>query len=403
MNFDSLFKELVESLKNDDIDKIEILIDKIVKYIVDNYFLDLQEKNFKIVHVIPSDIEKLGQSSFMFALGNSLNYSKELILYYKEKIKELLKTKEYENNQDYYNDVTFAMYLINSIFHELCHCRQYINFKNKFDSQTYINSLCYALRYPYFGVKGDSPAIKYLDQFIEGEAYGFGVKSMLSLCCNYMEKYNVPQTTQIDNFYIYNTTFHEAIYYLDKIPFVKTENGFHDIYTYSSRLLSKIDSKRRKSLISSFPLITFGINDEEQECKQKNPYELTKQYFDKEYITTDTKDSDLILDSYVYLLIPQLNIEVYNNLCQSFGKENIQIMMVKLSNKIDEMLLLYEDCYIKSIERVKKIIKKANHSLLQDIDEKYVEDKFNTAVSYLKRYKEIVNSLTIENRVTHTR
>ena len=47
-------------------------------------------------------------------------------------------------------------------------------------------------------------------------------------------------------------------------------------------------------------------------------------------------------------------------------------MMVKLSNKIDEMLLLYEDCYRKSLERVKIIIKKANHSLLQDVDEKYV-------------------------------
>lgn len=130
--------------------------------------------NYKIKHISMIGVNKTG--GFMYTLDDTLNYSVDYVLDIKRKI---IETKNSFDN--YYNDIPFSMFLIDTVAHELCHCNQYQDNKNGIlTEQTYLNSLCIALN--HFG------KIQYLDKSFEGDAYGNGVALMRKLCSeNYIK------------------------------------------------------------------------------------------------------------------------------------------------------------------------------------------------------------------------
>ena len=228
--FDNLVYEISKSNGNNS--SLSNIIDDII-----NYFNKVMGKSFKINHVTQEELSKTGQKAFMYATNDVINYSGEMI----RNIQNQLKNTKVANYNPDYNDVTYAMFLIDSIAHELCHCNQYVDDINGImTEQTYLNSLCFAL--------GHYGKVEYLDNSYEGDAYGNGVAIMRSLCSeetlkksNYIETYKKQMAGW--NFFKKNSIFHEAIYYLNKINFMHTKRGFNNIIIYEDNNLSLLSKK----------------------------------------------------------------------------------------------------------------------------------------------------------------
>lgn len=389
--FEKIFDKLVSSIVDKDKNRIQQVIEEVILY-----FNKIMNKNYKIKHVSMKSVNEIGDSAFMYALDDSLNYSVDHILNIQRKI---IETKKDFNND--YNDVTFSMYLINTIAHELCHCNQYLDNKNGvLNEQTYLNSLCMSIN--YFG------KIEYLDKSYEGEAYGNGVAIMRELCSENNiknKKYRQEYKKQLlgFNFFTKNIMYHEAVYYINKIPFLITKRGFNDIFIYGSNYIAtNIDNKTRAAVIKRYPLASIGIEEIDGKGRLKTPDELMEQYFNR-YIKYNGKiiaisqiEKRVLEDIYIYLLLPLLTIEIYNNLCIKYGSDQMDNFMMNLSNKINEKIVLYNNYYENSKVRISKI-RKVDNKILQNIDEKYAKNKYNASITYLKYYKKIIENLLSKN------
>ena len=390
MNFNQIFENLVRSIEKKDKKGLVTAIDDITKFIS-----KLMNQNFKTKNIDTESITKISQNSYMYSVGDTVYYSPELIFQTKEKI---LNTNKYKKNNDYYNDVIFAIHIVNGIAHELCHCKQYLEFKYRcMNKQIYLNSLSFIM-YNYYQIS------YYLDSSHEGEAYGFGVKQMMDLINKYISNQDYlkqyMKASKNFSFLSYNTKFHEAISFLNEIPFMKSKNDnkFYDIYTYASKYIANLPSEKRMPLINEYQTIMIGIQEKNQKCRLKNPEELIFQYLNKRLIYKDSKypltDSatESLLSSYVYLLIPQLNENTYNNLCQKFGINNMENIMLKLYQKIDRYISIYNNAYFYSKPRINYLLQQKG-DILQNIDETYAKTKYETALAYLNQYKNTITKL----------
>ena len=196
VNFRELFKKLVGAVSSNDDIYLEKAIDDIVRYIN-----KVMGKEFKLKHVTEEEVLKTGNTAFMYALGNSFCYSSKMIRNIQGKLK-IFKSKDYN---PMYNDVTYAMYLVNAIGHELCHCNQYNDYKTgMLSEQNYLNSLCYA--FGYYDNK-----VNYFDRSFEGEAFGNGVYIMKYLCNEGMLSdlgYLTLYKEQLSKFTFFSKLFH---------------------------------------------------------------------------------------------------------------------------------------------------------------------------------------------------
>lgn len=59
--------------------------------------------------------------------------------------------------------------------------------------------------------------------------------------------------------------------------------------------------------------------------------------------------------------------------------------MMSLKENINKKITLYNAAYQNSLDRIKKI-RATDQTILQNIDEKYAENKYNAAMIYLKEY-----------------
>ena len=381
-NFSNLFDRLVSELKNTNgsDNNLYAVLDGIIDFINKE-----MRTNFKIKHISADDLLKVGQTTFMFATDDIVNYSARMIRKYQNDIKTK-KRSEYSLD---YNDVTYAMFLIDTIAHELSHCNQYVDGLNGIISeQSYFNALCFALN--------TFKKVEYLDNSYEGEAYGNGIALTRKLTSAsylnnpvYVDIYNRQMSGF--NFFRINSLFHETIYYLNKIPFMSTKRGFNDIVIYANYNLSLLDSKKVASILKMYPLISIGLENENGKVRMKTPFELMAQYFGG-YIKYGTNKSFIndserlsLIDIYVYLLMGQLTSDIYNDLCIKHGKDKMDSFMLSLKNNINKKLILYEACYKEALKRI-KIIRPRNKDILQNVDEKYAKAKYDTAIIYLKEY-----------------
>lgn len=381
--FDKLVSEISKNSGNDS--NLSAILDEVIRYLN-----RVMNKSFKINHVTREELEKIGQNAFMYAIDDVINYSTEMI----RNIQNQIKTTKTVNYNPDYNDITFAMFLIDTISHELCHCNQYLDAINGIiTEQTYLNSLCYALNY--------YNKIKYLDKSYEGDAYGHGVSMMRRLCNEetlknekYIKTYQKQMTDW--NFFKKNLIFHEAIYYLDKIPFMRTKRGFDDIIIYANHNLSLLSKKEIDALMRRYPLICIGLEEENGKCRKKTPDELMEQYFgsyvkygkNKSFI--NQLEKTVLNDIYTYLLMGQLTPEIYSYLCVRYGKTQMDSFMISLQETVGKKITLYSIAYQTSLVRIQQI-RLTDQTILQDIDEKYAENKYSTAMLYLKEYSRRIN------------
>lgn len=394
VNFRELFKKLVGAVSSNDDIYLEKAIDDIVSYIN-----NVMRKEFKLKHVTEEEVLKTGNTAFMYALGNSFCYSSKMIRNIQGKLK-IFKSKDYN---PMYNDVTYAMYLVNAIGHELCHCNQYNDYKTgMLSEQNYLNSLCYA--FGYYDNK-----VNYFDRSFEGEAFGNGVSMMKYLCNEGMLSdlgYLTLYKDQLSKFTFFskNLMMSEAIYYLDKIPFMKTRRGFEDIIIYINHNLSLLGKDTIRLLIRDYPLISVGLEEEKDKCRIKNPIELMEQYFlgYLKYGTNRWGLNDIerksLEDIYIYLLIPQLNDKIYNELCIKYGIDKMESFMYILRNNINRKIQLYKVSYHNSLDKVRRI-RVTDKNILQDIDEEYVENKYNSSLIYLVDYKSRIDEFINKGKI----
>ena len=399
MKFEEIFNNLIISLEKND----KVGIKNSIKYNI-KYINNILGTNFKTNYIDLNDIRNLEERAFMYALptDNSINYNADLILDTKNKI--IKKGKEIHIDK-YYNDVTYAMYIIQCIAHELWHCKQFVDNKNgNPNKQTYLNSLCSAIDY--------DKKINYSDKSFEGDAYGIGVSIMKELCNektiknkDYLKQFKNQRSMNVLNFYTANIISNEVINHLDQIPFFKreTDQRFCDIYINSSYYIAKqINHKKRENIINNFPLITIGIEEENNNGRLKTPLELMYQYFNhcilyngkKSEITKKASFSfeDTLEEAYIYLLIPQLTHENYNHLCTIYGHDKMDKFMKKLIKRIDDNLSIYELNYNWCKGRL-KIIREEKKGNLGIINEDYAAKKYETARYYLNDYKNRIKNL----------
>lgn len=403
--FEILFNKLVGAVSGDDDNYLSQALNEMISYL--NSIIN-KNKLFKIKKISNSNIKIYGDDTFMYALHDTINYSVEVIRNTQSKIKSKQDLK--------YDDVTYSMYLVDAIAHELCHCNQREENKNGFISeQNYLNSLCCALVY--------FKNINYLDRATEGEAYKTGANTIKYLVANlknyeYKEIYEKQMSEW--TFFRKNLLYHEAIGDLDNIPFMehKHKNGiseFFDIIRYANHNLSiaekmlpqynslKLDEKMRNVMIKDFPLLTIGLEEENKKWRKKNAYELMEQYFGN-YIkysnnkfNIDLKEKLALSDIYIYLLLPLLTEEVYNNLCQIYGNRKIDNFMQHLQDRIMIKITLYEQSYIESIYKIQKV-RKVDKNILHNVDEAYAKKKYNTSISCLKDYMKKIDNCLGGNR-----
>lgn len=69
--------------------------------------------------------------------------------------------------------------------------------------------------------------------------------------------------------------YHETVYYLNKLPFLKTKRGFNDIFIYGSNYIAtNIDNKTRENIMKKYPLISIGIEKVYGKGRLKIPMDL---------------------------------------------------------------------------------------------------------------------------------
>ena len=101
-------------------------------------------------------------------------------------------------------------------------------------------------------------------------------------------------------------------------------------------------------------------------------------------------EKTVLNDIYTYLLMGQLTPEIYSYLCVRYGKTQMDSFMISLQETVGKKITLYSIAYQTSLVRIQQI-RLTDQTILQDIDEKYAENKYSTAMLYLKEYSRRIN------------
>ena len=388
--FSDIFDKLVVGVANlgkiginDDETRFIKVMDKTIEF-----FNKEMGTNFGIVHDTKDRITKITPNAFMFALEDKMHYSSDLIKEFKRNVKNT-KSEKYDAK---YDDVTFALMLLNTTSHELWHCFQHLEYKNgTFLERTYFNALSHALN--------RFSTIEYLERDYEGDAYGAGVSKLFSFCNKdflrssiFLNSFEKQKNSW--NFFSKNICFASTAYWLNQIPFVMDGNEFIDLPTYANNYISKLELGYIDKLVEEYPQIAVGLNKNGQ---VKSPYTLMDQYFNKEIqyngktSKLDTREQESLLDIYIYLLVPNMTPEIYNGLCIKYGNEKMDIFSQKMKDKINEKMTLYKKATNEGLKGVKSL---HDDPLLNGITEEYVINKSKKGCSFLNECMSKLDSFT---------
>ena len=357
---------------------LEEYLGKIMKRLV-NYFNRAYKTDVKVgfTTIIPQ--KKVKRAPCRFNLNNGR------IEFDIETFKNTMDEKKQKDSSGTYFDVTtFAIFLIDVVFHEFSHYLQIKHDGKNISEQNYINSLSFVMA-------------NYFEQSIEGDAYGLGVNMMYYfLSHEYIPKMDI----ELFNVHMNNRSFigdkisqQLLIHWLCKIPFMTNYNSFSPITEIINKYLLSISKKDFDHIAIEFPLITLGVSTY---GKEKNANEFVKQYVDRIIFFDgmnlghlEDGDIDKITDIYTYLLIPKLSPFVYENLSQSYGADVIDTLMLQMKEKIDEKLKAYKEAYKESVFWYKK----AGRQDLEDmnVDENYIHDKYKASINYLQKSIKIID------------
>ena len=299
------------------------------------------------------------------------------------------KIKEFKNlilsncPQEQYSDIGLSILCAISIAHESKHAQQSLNCKSfELDYQTYINSLVKALVVS----KGTD---KYTELSYEGEAYLEGVKY-------FHKKYK--------NGYLGNTISNEYERLLSqnshlarqihshlvigegcKMPYIRDNSGkIVNIVNYGTDFLTnKISLPYFNAISKRYPPILIGINGNQQ---LKTPEELMRQYVTGSMIINNSRatitDSSELIDSYIFLLLPQLTSNEYKRLSSIFGEEFMENFISKIEQHISQHLKKYKGAYKDASSRIEF----ARKSGIIDYTQEYLSQKYYKSTADLNRY-----------------
>lgn len=358
---------------NDDENRISKIIENMVNKLSN-------DRNISIHLVREGHDFTPGEMSFMFACPGEIHYSSSKV----KEIKKAIINGRRENYNPNYNDITYAFYLINSICHEVWHCQQEQDIKEgNISKNIFFNALS-------LNAQNNSNYINisYLERYHEGEAYGKGIEDLFQVIeqsvniSPYYSKVALDQLKE-QNFFSKNINFAKTINLLNQIPFVSINNGFESIIDITSQGLMKMSEKTRENAFKTYPQLAIAF---QQDGLVKNPVQLMEQYFNKEVtycnmkcsITEQEKKS--LEDIYLYALLPQLTPEIYEELSNSFGNDNMKKFLSILQKNIGQE----KKTFIQSTTAARKDISFINdQELLQGIDENYIANKGAAGINYL--------------------
>ena len=389
-DLNTIYEKLITNLNNaiintnsNTIKELSITIDTLI-----NHFNQELNENIKIVHEDKSKIEKLNESAFMFAQGDEIHYSTELIINtQKEDIKNNNYSKEIQ-----YNNITFALLIINSIYHEMIHCVQFKDLsKVKITYQNYLNQLSIIL--------ANYPLIEYIDRTYEGEAYGKGVKRTINFIKDDDNVISNLYKQEIKNQFEKNTTFkknmefHTLMYNINSIPFFEKNNQFHSIILFTNKFLSTIDKNSRNSAYNFSPLgVIIGLNED---GSIKDPFTLMNTYFNQTLkygynnFKLNKKSLDELINIYTYLLIPQLNPRIYTNLCNIYGNQEMDVFIKKMEYNIIENIEQFRKAKSYSLSSLEQL---EDFNIKDRINRTYINKKTYTCINYLRESLRIINN-----------
>ena len=317
---------------------------------------------------------------FMCAYPKEIHYSLD-------KIKDMKKAIINGKTSDYdpqYNDITYSFYLMNSIYHEAWHCSQEQEIKKgNISVNNFFNAISLASQ--------NNPNylnIHYLERFHEGEAYSKGINYLFrqieesTTISPFYSKVTNNQLKEL-TFFSKNIKFASAISSLCLIPFISNGNNFENVIPYISRGLQQMPNALRNNIFSNYPQLAIVY---QENGLVKDPDKLMKQYFDCEVTHKNIKnkitekEQDSLIGIYLYALVPQLNEETYDKLCNKYGHDKMHGFMNKMNIYIENQKQVFvsaANCAKKDVAFIK------DRKLLQDIDETYVINKGMAGINYL--------------------
>ena len=363
------------------IKELSITIDELI-----NLFNQELNENIKIVHEDKNKIEMISKSAFMFALGDEIHYSTELIINTQKE--EINNNKNSKNIIDI--NITFALLIINSIYHEMIHCIQFKDLsKVKITYANYLNQLSIIL--------ANYPLIEYIDRTYEGEAYGKGVKRTINFIkdedniINNLYKQEIRNQFQKNTTFKKNMEFHKLMYNINNIPFFEKNNKFHSIILFTNKFLSTIDKNSRNSAYNFSPLgIMIGLNED---GSIKDPFTLMNTYFNQTLnygynsFKLNKKSLDELINIYTYLLIPQLNPRIYTNLCNIYGNQEMDVFIKKMEYNIIENIEQFRKAKSYSLSSLEQL---ENFSITDRINRTYINKKTFAGINYHRESLRII-------------
>ena len=125
---------------------------------------------------------------------------------------------------------------------------------------------------------------------------------------------------------------------------------------------------------------------------------MIKEYFNNEinihnkYFSFEELEKDSLKDLYIYLLIPNINSEKYDKLCNVYGNEKIDNLLNEIKTKIIKKKELYKELASKSIKNIKD---KLNN---KDQYEKDIYNMLKTSIDYLNNCETIIDTCLIKDK-----
>ena len=384
-----IFEDLINifnKMKYQSNDKTIIELTTAIDILINIYIQELNI-NLKVIHEDKKRIQAISDNAFMFAYGNEIHYSPELIIDKENNFK----------NQKKFNIITYPLLIINSVYHEMIHCNQYKELsKINITYQNYLNQLSIIL--------SNHSIIEYVDRSHEGEAYGKGAKRTLNFIKDntikkeYKEE--IIKHLQEASKFKRNMDYNRLIYNLNIIPYFNKDNQFHNIIAYTNNFLSSIDKRARASIYNFSPLaVILGLN---RDGTFKDYITLMNSYFNKTlkygYNTFTLKQNDIdeLTKIYIYLLIPQLNPYTYKQLCNIYGQEQMDTFIKKIEYNIKKSIKHYEKIRTNSLYTIEQL---KDFLFLERVDKDYINKKAITGIDYLNKSLYTIKTCHQEKKV----
>lgn len=388
MKYNEEFENLVCAVANlgkktgDDEKRMATALEGMIRY-----FNKKWGYSFQSVQISEEDLKKPSTNAFMQANDCEVRYNVKSIKSMKKKIQQSV-TKEY--NPDY-DDITYALFIVNAIAHEITHCVQDQQLEEgKLSFEIYSNALSMGL------TRLNPGSIPYRERSYEQQAFGVGAGALVEFC----NKGNLSPTcyraferkrTYL-NFFSKNITQAEIVYHLGIMPFVRNQYGFVDLISYANDELAKLNQATRNAVFSEYPQLSIGMN---KNGKRKNPIELINQF---QMLVRDRKiKCEELYKIYVYLFVPLLTKDIYSDLCFLFGEKYMEKFMIELQKSIKKMIYFSE---MHAEEALKGVSFFKNKELEQKIgiNKQYVELKRKSSLDFLQNSYNMIHDC-LQSRV----